>query len=143
MKLVINACYGGFGLSEAGVRRYAEIKGLALYPEPQRVLALTGPTWWIVPPEQRGPFVPEDEWYETTLEERAASNKRHSEQVLYAHDIPRDDPALVQVVEQLGPAANGRHANLRVVEIPDDVKWEIDEYDGFEHVAEKHRVWGA
>lgn len=32
-KIVYNACFGGFGLSEAGLMRYAELKGLTLYPE--------------------------------------------------------------------------------------------------------------
>ena len=53
----------------------------------------------------------------------------------------RSDPRLVAVVEKLGVAASGECANLRVVEIPDDVQWEIEEYDGYEHVAEKHRTW--
>lgn len=143
MKLVINRCFGGFSLSEAGVRRYAEIKGLTLYPEySTKYSSLTGPTWWTVPPEKRGPFVKEEDWHTTAIEERRASNERHSEQSLYDRDIPRNDPALVQVVEELGEKANGRCASLRVVEIPDGVEWEIDEYDGNEHVAEKHRTWG-
>ncbi len=25
--------------------------------------------------------------------------------------------------------------------IPDDVKWQIEEYDGLEWIAEKHRTW--
>ena len=57
------------------------------------------------------------------------------------YDIKRDDPALVQVVEQLGDEANGLCSNLVVVEIPDDVKWVIEEYDGIEHIAEVHRTW--
>jgi hypothetical protein len=28
-KIAINRCYGGFGLSEAGLARYAELKGLS------------------------------------------------------------------------------------------------------------------
>lgn len=28
-KIVYNACFGGFGLSEAGMRRYAELKGFS------------------------------------------------------------------------------------------------------------------
>ena len=32
-------------------------------------------------------------------------------------------------------------AELRVIKIPDDVKWYIDEYDGMEWVAEIHRTW--
>ena len=54
----------------------------------------------------------------------------------------RSDPDLVAVVEKLRKRANGDHAQLEVVEIPDDVEWQIEEYDGIEHVAEKHRTWG-
>jgi len=57
------------------------------------------------------------------------------------HQIPRDDPQLIQVVEEMGEAAGGKCAELRVVEIPDNVLWLIEEYDGLEHVAEKHRTW--
>ena len=57
------------------------------------------------------------------------------------YEIKRDDPALVATVEQLGKAANGYYAELKVVEIPADVQWEIAEYDGAEHVAEVHRTW--
>ena len=53
----------------------------------------------------------------------------------------RNHPMVVRVVEELGSAANGRCAELTVVEIPDDVNWEISEYDGMERVAEKHRSW--
>lgn len=61
--------------------------------------------------------------------------------VEYHRDIERDDPLLIQVVEELGEAANGRCAALKIVEIPSDVEWQIEEYDGLEHVAEKHRIW--
>jgi hypothetical protein len=60
---------------------------------------------------------------------------------LYDHEIPRDDPILVGVVEELGEAASGNFANLNVVEIPADVNWYIEEYDGLEWVAERHRTW--
>jgi hypothetical protein len=55
--------------------------------------------------------------------------------------IFRDDPALVQVVEELGAKSSGEFAKLHVVEIPEDVQWEIEEYDGKEHIAEIHRTW--
>jgi hypothetical protein len=32
-KVVYNSCYGGFSLSEAGLRRYAEMKGLPFHVE--------------------------------------------------------------------------------------------------------------
>jgi hypothetical protein len=61
--------------------------------------------------------------------------------VFYDRDLARDDPDLVAVVEELGNQANGRHAELKVVDIPDDVNWCIEEYDGREWVAERHRTW--
>ena len=57
-------------------------------------------------------------------------------------DINRDDPNLIAVVKQLGPkAASGRFAELKIVSIPADVVWEIEEYDGREWISEKHRTW--
>ena len=56
-------------------------------------------------------------------------------------NIKRDDPMLVDVVERLGDKANGDWAELKVIEIPDDIEYTIHEYDGFEHIAEKHRTW--
>lgn len=55
--------------------------------------------------------------------------------------LKRDDPRLVRVVRKLGAAANGVRAALAVVNVPDGVEWTIEEYDGLEHVTEKHRTW--
>jgi hypothetical protein len=53
----------------------------------------------------------------------------------------RSDPRLVSCIEKLGSAANGKHAELKIVEIPDDIEWEIERHEGKEWVAEKHRTW--
>jgi hypothetical protein len=53
----------------------------------------------------------------------------------------RDDPMLVRVVRELGERANGDHAQLKIVTIPDDVDWILEEYDGIEWIAERHRTW--
>lgn len=53
----------------------------------------------------------------------------------------RTDPDLIEAIETLGEAASGRCGNLQVVEIPDGVEFTIEEYDGYEHVAEVHRTW--
>lgn len=70
-----------------------------------------------------------------------AELKNISPSQVYLFDVDRSDYDLVRVVEQLGKKANGDHAKLKVVEIPADVKWDIEEYDGLEHVAEVHRTW--
>jgi hypothetical protein len=90
--VVINTCYGGFGLSDRAKDEYMKLAGLT----------------------------------ETDFHDR---------------DLPRDDPYLVKVVKELGTAANGGFANLKIVEVPGNVKWHIGEYDGTEWVAEDHRTW--
>tara|TARA_B100000949_G_C14093015_1_gene370810 strand:- start:334 stop:609 length:276 start_codon:yes stop_codon:yes gene_type:complete len=91
MKIIINTCFGGFGISDIGRIEYESRSGVAL-----------GSSW----------------------------------------DISRTDPILVVMVEEDSGLYSGSHASLTVVEIPDDVDWGISDYDGREHIAEKHRVWG-
>lgn len=90
--VVINDCYGGFGLSERAFQEYKKLAGI-------------------------------------------------SDPEFYDRDIPRDDPYLIKIIKTLGMSSNGPHANLKIVEIPGDVEWLIQEYDGAEWVAEKHRTW--
>jgi hypothetical protein len=93
-RIVINADWGGFSLSDRAWQRYCELVGQD----------------------------PDDD-------------------NLWDHDIPRDDPYLVKVVEEMGKDANGDFATLKVVEIPADVDWQLEEHDGREWIAEKHRTW--
>ena len=61
----------------------------------------------------------------------------------YADKLERDNPKLVAIVEEMGiKAANGYLSELKIVEIPADVEWTIQDYDGVEWVCEKHRTWG-
>lgn len=137
MKVVINKCYGGFGLSREGMMRYAELKGLTLYPKGDGLYTI----YWTVSPKDRVTELSNEAFYALSQAERIEYNHKFSKQTLHAGSIPRNDPALIQVVEELGDKASSRFAKLTVVEIPDDVKWQIEEYDGLEHIAEVHRVW--
>jgi hypothetical protein len=139
MKIVINVCHGGFGLSEKAICDYAKRKNIQLYIEQTEPWGIT--THYTVPPDKRVKDLPGN-WMSNSLEDRAAYNKACREQRLDDKEIPRNDLDLVETIETLGSdEASGRFANLKVVEIPDDVEWTIDEYDGLEWVAEKHRTW--
>lgn len=60
----------------------------------------------------------------------------------YENNI-RTDKDMIKVVEKLGSKeASGNCAELQIVEIPDDVKYYVDEYDGIESINEEHRSWG-
>lgn len=111
MKIVINRAYGGFGLSDDAMRRYAELKDIVLIERPG--------AWGC-------------DFYIDDLSE---------DNYFSYYDIERDDPALVQVVEEMQENSYGIHAELSVVEIPDDVSWYISNYDGMETIHENHRSW--
>lgn len=62
------------------------------------------------------------------------------------HDLDdydvRTDPNLIALIEKKGRKYVGTDLSfLTVVEIPDDVDWYIDNYDGMETIEEVHRSW--
>ena len=121
MKVAINRCFGGFGISNEAFERLLDRKGIAFDK---------------VPAEEGRSFVGAS-YYEAGY---AGDNDNH-----YLSDYEmcqnRADPDLIAVIEEMGERANSFAAEIAIVEIPDDVKWHIHEYDGLEHVAEDHRTW--
>ena len=145
MKIVINDKFGGFSLSHQGVMRYAEIKGIKLYPYIDDIskkvypdkATLDNPSILI-----HYVTVPTNEYEKVHAKDKGNRNYSKSNELHFsAGDIERNDPFLIQVVEELKDKANGQCAQLKIIEIPDDIEWEIEEYDGLEHIAEKHRTW--
>lgn len=54
----------------------------------------------------------------------------------------RTDPHLIAAIEKLGlEKSSGECADLYIVEIPNNVDWEITEYDGNESVRERSRTF--
>lgn len=160
MKVVINTCFGGFSLSPAGVAALAARRGRTAYFFKQES-PLRGAYIPITIEEAAEAFMfyafdipnPNEvlpdtsRWGEMSQQERQASNDLYAKHSLEVGrgESARHDPDLVAVVEELGggyrTGASGRHAELTVVEIPDGIEYEIEECDGNEHVAEKHRTW--
>lgn len=97
MKIVKNACFGGYGLSDLALSRLSEITGKTL-------------------------------------------NQCKTDYV-WGGDKARTAPELVQVVEELGDDANDWASKLVIVDVPDDVDWVIEDYDGYETIEEVHRSW--
>ena len=141
MKVVINDCHGGFQLSNEAIELYIKLKGLDLFKHYDEEWGWNN--YFTVPYEEYKKVHKNDmtktEW--EGMEEGMGRYKDSNALSWSYRDITRNDPVLVQVVEKLGKDANTRYSNLKIVEIPDDVEWTIDEYDGAEWVAEKHRTW--
>lgn len=55
-------------------------------------------------------------------------------------DCQRNCPVLISLVEEMGDQVNSVYSRLKVIEIPDDVDWYIEEFGGREWIAEVHRT---
>lgn len=54
----------------------------------------------------------------------------------------RSDPRLIAAIEKIGEEkASGPLSKIQVIEVPDGIDWELDEYDGLESIHEVHRSW--
>ena len=54
----------------------------------------------------------------------------------------RADPRLIAAIEKIGEEeSSGSMASIEIVDIPDDIDWEIEDYDGVESFHEHHRSW--
>ena len=136
MKLVINRCYGGFGLSNKAMRAILKRKGITSF---ERESSFGSVDFYKIPPEKYDKLSEE-----AKIKRSEGATNAYAEvndTYISAYDWPRNDPDLVAVVEELGDDASDRFAQLAVVEIPDDVDYYIDEYDGIETVHENHRSW--
>jgi hypothetical protein len=139
MKIVINKCYGGFGLSALAVKEYLKLKKKDLFVYKQIKYSFSDGVDMYQRVSEKG-----DEIMTHFMTEDLGEFISKLPNKGYFSDcrMKRDDPDLISVVEKLGDAASGRFANLKIVEIPDGVDYEIEEYDGTEWIAEKHNTWG-
>ncbi len=137
-KIVINRCFGGFGLSYAGVMEYAKRKGIKLYAY---VDAGSGGNENYSRYIKFDPKRHKDAWSIHYSTSKLKNGEFDNEFYFSERLLERDDPHLIATVEAIKEKANGSCAKLKIVEIPDDVEWEIDEYDGMEQVQEKCRKW--
>lgn len=134
MKIVINSCYGGFSLSPAAMKAYYAKKGRPCYffkgineYEMIQDKDLTN---------ERNMSV----WTAFDVENPTSASWGHN--YLDSRPDNRTDPDLISAIEAVGlKESSGSCADLRIIEIPDDIKYEIDDYDGIETIHERHQTW--
>ena len=129
MKIVINKCYGGFGLSDEAKEMYLERKKIL---------------------ENKNDFVHVKKksifnYTHALVRSNLAESVNTPEDlfnlpstdcfVLSDYDLDRTDPLLIEIVEKLGKTkASGDCAELIIEEVPKGSLYRIDEYDGNESI---------
>ena len=131
MKIILNKCYGGFDVSDEAYELYAEKRGISLYRywddyKNKKMHKGSGLITY---------------YFTKDFGDNVESDKIDWTAHLYLNSDHRDDPTLIEVVEELGKKASGRYGDLVVVEIPDGMDYVIDEYDGIETLHEKVQMW--
>lgn len=101
-KVVYNDCYGGYSLSREAILLGRKISG--------------DPTWGGV----------------CIIGDTYENGDPVAYDYGYVYELPRHDPILIQVVEELGEKASGSCAKLRIQTVSS--LYRIEEYDGHETV---------
>ena len=117
-KVAINRCWGGFGISDEAFEKLLERKGIA-FDKVENESKLMGASYYH--------------------EGHSGDDDHYICEYDFTND--RSDSDLIAVIEEMGQTSWGWASEIAIVEIPDDVKWHIHEYDGMEHIAEDHRTW--
>lgn len=137
MKVILNKCYGGFGVSQEAYELYAKKKGIELFAykldcengKPIYKKTDTGSSIFTITfTKDFGDYID-------------LSDDSSNEYCLELRRGHREDPVLIEVVEELGERANSPFSKLVVVDIPDDMEYEIDDYDGVETLHQKVEKW--
>ena len=134
MKVILNKCYGGFGVSKEAYELYAKKKGVTLY-------------WYEYANDESYKRATSYDPFNKALVKDFGDvvvkpNDDFWDYYLRLNESSRTDSALIEVVEELGSErASGPYSKLVVVDIPDDLDYVIDDYDGIETLHQKVQTW--
>jgi len=147
MKIAINKCYGWFQLSIMAQKRIAEILWKTAYffhREYDDDLNVTYTLMDYQDLNNKTSTMLECYTVSTLPDDiDTISDKDYDAITLpnYTDYDNRSLPELIQVIEELWSDVSNHISNIKIVEIPDDVKWHINDYDWIETIHEDHRSW--
>ena len=149
-KVILNKGFGGFEVSAQAHKRYAEKLSKKLFYYAGEYTKENGIVYTKVPYEE---FRKKNTLFYFYSFKDYGDNCFTEDRILNHDDLSalnpedldldrghREDPLLIEVVEELGEDASGWASTLKVVEIPDELangNYMIDDYDGFETLHAK------
>ena len=136
-KVILNKCYGGFQVSDKAYQLYAKKKGLKLFK--YDYIYKNAKIFYKKSNKEDSLFM--TYFTKDFGEAGEISEEDYEKYHLYLNTENREDPVLIEVVEELGKEASGTCGNLVIVEIPKELDYVIDDYDGIETLHEKVQEW--
>ena len=139
MKVLVNRCYGGFGLSTKAV--------IAIDALDPSLFRKSVSDYFRTNLDYKEKCILEWKRYKETGKESFGILvfTEDLEYVLSTYSLEtkvlRTHPTIIKIVEEMGKDSWSQCSELDITEVPDDVSWEIEEYDGREWIAESHRTW--
>jgi len=150
MKIVVNKCYGGFGVSVAVLKE--------LVARGSDAIEICTPRQYYGGDNEK--YHGTKDWMKRWAEDFAqyksigdGFKSGRNEFNIYKDDLIyslkskydnelRTNKDLIEVIESIGvEKSSASLAKLAIIEVPDGIEWEIDDYDGIETIREKHRSW--
>lgn len=140
-EIVINTDYGGFGISNEALLGLIKKNSSAIKIMTMEEYA--GKNW--KEDAKKYPYsYKRKKFKEGYLQKNSVTGTLYKDNRVYflkdGYGEAREHPDLIAVVKKLGKKANGMCADLKIIKIPVDVKYTIEEYDGIEWIAEEHET---
>ena len=128
-EIILNKCYGGFDVSYEAYKLYAHKKGLDLYRYKSSFKDIKH-IIYNKAKDDEDLFV---SYFTKDFGDNVEiSNEDYEKYLLNIREDKREDPILIEVIKELGEKASGRFGNLKIVKIPNDADFVLEEYDGIE-----------
>lgn len=141
-KVILNKCFGGFDVSPKAYQLYAMYKGYSHLYKYLPTSYLNNATYKLVDLfDEHFVCFYVTKYFGKEISKNDISKEDWEKHILYLGADNREDDILIKVVEELGDEASGKFGELIVVEIPDDLDYVIDDYDGIETLHARVETW--
>lgn len=145
MKIIINSSFGGFGISNNALVELMQRKGKEIYFYEMIFDDSDKYTYSKTDADNKNLFVTavcKDFGEVLIIENDEQSDEFHKCFINKSDSKLRTDNDLINLLKEKGSKfVSSQYSKLKIVEIPDDVEWVIENYGGSEWISEKHRTW--